>query len=90
MPLLTTGGPATLTAPSHCQPSTSAAGANQPSAKGRTKVLAFPSYNSKGEMKKCGNCFVINTPSWRRSKDGTYLLCNACGLYYKLHNHARP
>ncbi|KAI9502257.1 hypothetical protein BX070DRAFT_184035, partial [Coemansia spiralis] len=37
----------------------------------------------------CANCGVTSTPLWRRSIDDT-LLCNACGLYYKLHNAHRP
>ncbi|KAJ2855166.1 hypothetical protein GGI22_004234, partial [Coemansia erecta] len=37
----------------------------------------------------CANCEVTSTPLWRRSNDDT-LLCNACGLYYKLHNTHRP
>ncbi|SAL98385.1 hypothetical protein [Absidia glauca] len=30
--------------------------------------------------KKCTNCGVTKTPSWRRSVEGSRLLCNACGL----------
>ncbi|KAJ2631329.1 hypothetical protein H4R22_002056 [Coemansia sp. RSA 1290] len=37
----------------------------------------------------CDNCGVTSTPLWRRSSDDT-LLCNACGLYYKLHRTHRP
>ncbi|KAJ2306007.1 hypothetical protein IWW55_001657 [Coemansia sp. RSA 2706] len=37
----------------------------------------------------CHNCGVTSTPLWRRSVDDT-LLCNACGLYYKLHRTHRP
>ncbi|KAJ2077954.1 hypothetical protein GGI09_008130, partial [Coemansia sp. S100] len=37
----------------------------------------------------CDNCEVTSTPLWRRSSDDT-LLCNACGLYYKLHHSHRP
>ncbi|KAJ2878519.1 hypothetical protein IWW38_006303, partial [Coemansia aciculifera] len=37
----------------------------------------------------CDNCEVTSTPLWRRSADDT-LLCNACGLYYKLHRSHRP
>lgn len=38
---------------------------------------------------KCSNCETIKTPLWRRSPNGSYL-CNACGLYYKLHQSNRP
>lgn len=44
----------------------------------------------KPKMRICTNCSTTNTPSWRRSKDGKKLLCNACGLYAKLHNRPRP
>ncbi|KAJ1998566.1 GATA type transcriptional activator of nitrogen-regulated proteins [Coemansia thaxteri] len=37
----------------------------------------------------CYNCGVDSTPLWRRDGDGN-VICNACGLYYKLHNTVRP
>ncbi|KAG0166103.1 hypothetical protein DFQ28_002767 [Apophysomyces sp. BC1034] len=37
----------------------------------------------------CTNCGATSTPLWRRSADDD-LLCNACGLYQKLHNAPRP
>ncbi|ORX60530.1 hypothetical protein DM01DRAFT_1380838 [Hesseltinella vesiculosa] len=37
----------------------------------------------------CSNCGATSTPLWRRSPDDK-LLCNACGLYQKLHNIPRP
>ena len=40
--------------------------------------------------KKCSNCGATSTPSWRRCPAGRDLLCNACGLYQKLHNRPRP
>ena len=30
---------------------------------------------------ECGNCFVDETPCWRKINDNVY--CNACGLYLK-------
>ncbi|KAJ1650972.1 hypothetical protein IWQ61_008354 [Dispira simplex] len=47
-----------------------------------------PSRNGNG-VQACANCEVTSTPLWRRS-DQDQLLCNACGLYYKLHNTDRP
>ncbi|KAI8592560.1 hypothetical protein BDZ88DRAFT_392171 [Geranomyces variabilis] len=44
--------------------------------------------NSDGKM-MCENCQVTSTPLWRRSANDE-LLCNACGLYLKLHNTMRP
>ncbi|GAA6000363.1 hypothetical protein JCM10207_007980 [Rhodosporidiobolus poonsookiae] len=37
----------------------------------------------------CSHCESITTPLWRRGPDDE-LLCNACGLYLKLHGKARP
>ncbi|WKY15475.1 hypothetical protein Q1695_000731 [Nippostrongylus brasiliensis] len=37
----------------------------------------------------CSNCGGTNTTLWRRNADGEPV-CNACGLYYKLHNVQRP
>jgi hypothetical protein len=42
------------------------------------------------QPKQCANCGTCNTPSWRRCPDGKDLLCNACGLYAKLHHRPRP
>ncbi|KAI9024975.1 hypothetical protein CLU79DRAFT_745661 [Phycomyces nitens] len=38
---------------------------------------------------QCANCNTTNTPLWRRDAQGS-TICNACGLYYKLHNVHRP
>ncbi|XP_065365821.1 myb-like protein Q isoform X2 [Calliphora vicina] len=37
----------------------------------------------------CANCQTNSTTLWRRNNDGNPV-CNACGLYYKLHNMNRP
>lgn len=37
----------------------------------------------------CQNCSTTTTPLWRRDSEGT-VLCNACGLFLKLHGRARP
>ncbi|KAJ3128885.1 hypothetical protein HK098_003212 [Nowakowskiella sp. JEL0407] len=41
------------------------------------------------QMSICHNCSTRNTPLWRRDADGN-TLCNACGLYLKLHHEPRP
>lgn len=43
---------------------------------------------SKMRPDSCGNCGASDTPMWRKTDDGL-VVCNACGLYYKLHNQHR-
>ena len=38
---------------------------------------------------RCSNCSTTKTSLWRRDALGTPV-CNACGLYYKLHGKKRP
>lgn len=51
---------------------------------------SLPSHLSQptGDI-KCSNCETTNTPLWRRNPDGNPL-CNACGLFLKLHGKVRP
>jgi len=44
---------------------------------------------SEHETTECSNCHTTNTPLWRRDENGA-TLCNACGLYQKMHHSARP
>lgn len=45
--------------------------------------------NSNGPKTQCSNCHTTTTPLWRRDPQG-HPLCNACGLFLKLHGAVRP
>ncbi|KLO13601.1 hypothetical protein SCHPADRAFT_940262 [Schizopora paradoxa] len=47
------------------------------------------SNDAMGEPAQCYNCHTTATPLWRKDDEGK-TVCNACGLYYKLHGSARP
>ena len=42
-----------------------------------------------GPPTTCTNCYTQTTPLWRRNPEGQPL-CNACGLFLKLHGVVRP
>lgn len=44
---------------------------------------------SAAAVATCTNCFTQTTPLWRINHEGQ-LLCNACGLFFKLHGEGRP
>lgn len=43
----------------------------------------------QGTVPTCQNCTTSTTPLWRRDEIGS-VLCNACGLFLKLHGRPRP
>lgn len=45
--------------------------------------------DQNGVPTTCTNCFTQTTPLWRRNPEGNPL-CNACGLFLKLHGVVRP
>lgn len=48
--------------------------------------------NSNTQQQKdmsCTNCGTLTTTIWRRNLRGE-MVCNACGLYFKLHGVNRP
>lgn len=50
---------------------------------------AATSGGSGGNLPTCQNCATSTTPLWRRDEFGS-VLCNACGLFLKLHGRPRP
>ena len=44
---------------------------------------------SRRQDQSCHNCQTMNTSLWRRDAHGN-TVCNACGLFAKLHGHNRP
>ncbi|XP_026468051.1 uncharacterized protein LOC113371622 [Ctenocephalides felis] len=63
-------------------------GVNRPPVRGH-KNKPSASGNSRRTGVVCANCKTTNTTLWRRNHSGEPV-CNACGLYYKLHNVDRP
>ncbi|KKA29810.1 hypothetical protein TD95_003103, partial [Thielaviopsis punctulata] len=49
----------------------------------------LPAAGDSGTPTTCTNCFTQTTPLWRRNPEGQPL-CNACGLFLKLHGVVRP
>ncbi|KAJ1960535.1 Erythroid transcription factor, partial [Dipsacomyces acuminosporus] len=48
-----------------------------------------PTLYMDGSVKQCVNCGAIETPTWRRHPVTGSSVCNACGLYFKLHSRDR-
>jgi len=71
-------------------------GPNSPPESGMTSAIpsrpTSPGGTKLGESTApttCTNCFTQTTPLWRRNPEGNPL-CNACGLFLKLHGVVRP
>ncbi|XP_036332369.1 box A-binding factor [Rhagoletis pomonella] len=53
------------------------------------KPKAPANANNRRTGVTCANCNTTTTTLWRRNNEGNPV-CNACGLYFKLHNTNRP
>ncbi|OBT79911.1 hypothetical protein VF21_01586 [Pseudogymnoascus sp. 05NY08] len=63
---------------------------SSPAPKGSsTNLSAAGGPADPGVPTTCTNCFTQTTPLWRRNPEG-HPLCNACGLFLKLHGVVRP
>ena len=69
---------------------------NSPPESGFSSVVpsrpSSPSGSKNGDANvptTCTNCYTQTTPLWRRNPEGQPL-CNACGLFLKLHGVTRP
>lgn len=59
------------------------------SKQGSTSNLQAAGAGDSSAPTTCTNCFTQTTPLWRRNPEGQPL-CNACGLFLKLHGVVRP
>ena len=67
---------------------------SRPSSPGGSKPGSSSNLQNAGQADSsvpttCTNCFTQTTPLWRRNPEG-HPLCNACGLFLKLHGVVRP
>jgi hypothetical protein len=75
--------------PSRKPPSTAPSKGPSPSTSSSTGSNSNqPNNFARGEV-RCTNCATTTTPLWRRNPEGQPL-CNACGLFLKLHGVVRP
>ncbi|KAG7856693.1 hypothetical protein KL919_004223 [Ogataea angusta] len=58
-------------------------------ASARSVPTVTPASAKGSQQPICENCFTSTTPLWRKTSDNR-LLCNACGLFFKLHGVIRP
>ncbi|KAK3940109.1 GATA type zinc finger protein asd-4 [Diplogelasinospora grovesii] len=52
-------------------------------------MATMANHDRESTQPTCQNCATSTTPLWRRDEMGA-VLCNACGLFLKLHGRPRP
>ncbi|KAI8089002.1 uncharacterized protein BX664DRAFT_385575 [Halteromyces radiatus] len=62
---------------------------SSPSILQQKMTTSSTSLSAPGNRTQCHNCRTRTTPLWRRNPQGQPL-CNACGLFLKLHGIVRP
>ncbi|TVY83019.1 GATA type zinc finger protein [Lachnellula suecica] len=60
-----------------------------PSLNTMQSMATMANANHETSQPTCQNCTTSTTPLWRRDEIGS-VLCNACGLFLKLHGRPRP
>ncbi|KAJ8686147.1 hypothetical protein QAD02_021941 [Eretmocerus hayati] len=64
-------------------------GVSRPPAQRVKPKASMPPAGGRRNGARCANCGTTTTTLWRRNNNGEPV-CNACGLYYKLHGVNRP
>lgn len=71
------------------QPSLSSSAPSEHASSSSNSSSSSSSLDSGAAPMECTNCHTRTTPLWRRNPEGQPL-CNACGLFLKLHGEVRP
>ncbi|KAI7848871.1 GATA zinc finger-domain-containing protein, partial [Circinella umbellata] len=62
---------------------------NTTSLSSTSTLVTTPVINNNDSGVQCANCSQTQTPLWRKNERGQPV-CNACGLYSRLHHRDRP